>query len=387
MRFRPNGRASALATLLIFAAASPSAAQPPSPLDTGLWSFPGSMVSPGSATLAGLALADRWLGLEPFDNPATPAGARGQLTGLLHRVNRQDLRTDARSFDETSFFLDASGAWATFPLRGLHLAFYLHQPVLRVEENAFLRGEPGGPVQPAVINSNGSTREIRGGAGLSGGSNSLRLGAAIEWTRRSDLYEVTETSGSPDMGFRHLDFTGDGFGVQAGVRWAPQVIEAGTFSVGAQARWTPAIDVEGEQRFELVSGDSIATIFGTRESMVEGGVSACWQATAALRVIAGGGGRTQAAWNGFDVESGPAASGSIAVEFHDSRDPWTLRFGLGLESEDGVPEDHASSVGLGIGWLLGDIQLDIGVLHRSISREPSPTSYDDRVALTLVGTF
>ena len=387
MRFRPNRRALALAALLMFAVASPSTAQLPSPLDTGLWSFPGTMVSPGSATLAGLALANRWLGQEPFDNPALAPGARGQLTGMLHRVNRQDLRTDARSFDETSFFLDASGAWATFPMRGLNLSIYLHQPVMRVEENAFLRGEPGGPVQPAVINSNGSTREIRGGAGLSAGSGALRFGGAIEWTRRSDLYEVTEASGSPDMGFRHLDFSGDGFGFQAGVRWASLVAEAGTFSVGAQGRWTPAIDLEGEQRFELQSGDSLAAFFGSRESMMEGGVSVCWQATSALQVIAGGGGRTQAEWNGFDVVSGPAASGSIAVEFHDARDPWTLRFGLGLESEDNVPEGHASSVGLGIGWLLGDIQLDIGVLHRSISRDPQPTSYEDRLALTLVGTF
>ncbi len=387
MHFRPNGRSLALAAMLSIAGALPCAAQPPSPLDQGLWSFPGSMASPGSAALAGLALADRWLGLEPFDNPALPVQGRAQGTGMLYRVSRQDLRTDARTFDETSFFLDWGGGWGAFPIRGAMLVVYLHQPVLRLEENAFLRGEPGGPVQPAVIASSGTTREVRGGAGISGGSGALRLGAAVEWTHRDDLYEVDETSGSPDMGFRHLDFSGDGIGFQAGVRWGAEMPEAGGFSVGAQARWTPAMTLEGEQRFNLLSGDSVAVISGERESMIEGGVSVCWQATSALRVVGGGGGRTAAAWSGFGVESGPAASGALAIEFHDVRDPWTLRLGLGIESEEGVPEDHAGSVGLGIGWFLGGIQLDIGVLHRSISRDPSPTSYEDRLAVTVVGNF
>jgi hypothetical protein len=272
-------------------------------------------------------------------------------------------------------------------MAGGSLFLYVHQPVLRLEENAFLRGEVGGPTQPALIESNGSTRELRAGAGWSTAIGLLRIGAAAEWTRREDLYEVMETSGSPDMGFRHVDFEGDGFGAQAGLRWGEDVPEAGTFIVGAQARWIPELSVEGQQEFILLSGDSTAVIQGERESGFEGGLSASWRPTDALQLLGGVGGRTAAAWTGFGVEAGTAVSGAIGLEFHDVRDPWTVRIGFGLERQEDVPEDRATTLGLGLSWSLGGAVLDLGLVHRSITRDPEPTSYEDRLAITLSGGF
>jgi hypothetical protein len=385
MRIPLPGRVAAAFLTCWCAGVFPVHAQPLSPIDQGLWSFPGAFASPGSGRLAGVALASRWLGDEPFDNPALRSKTSGQVTGLLHRANRQDLRTDARQFDETSFFVDASGAWGAYPIAGGTLIGYVHQPVLRKEENAFLRGDPGNLAQAAVIQSSGTSREMRAGAGWSMGAGLWRFAGAVEWTRREDVFEYTEESGSPDMGFRHIDFSGSGFGAQAGFAWGEDRSEAGAWKAGAQGRWIPAITLEGEQHFELLSGDSVGVVSGERESIVEGGLSMSWRPTAALRLFAGGGGRTGADWSGLGVRSGPGASVSIGLDFHDVRDPWTLRFGLGLEREDDVPEDRAGSVGLGLGWSFDGVMLDIGILHRSIDGGSKPNSYEDRLAITVSG--
>ena len=116
-------------------------------------------------------------------------------------------------------------------------------------------------------------------------------------------------------------------------------------------------------------------------------VSVSWRPSEAFRFIAGAGGRTGAAWTGFNVESGNSFSGSVAFEYHDARDPWTIRFGLGLERQNDVPEDEAGMIGLGFGWNFGGVLLDLGILHRSISRDPEPTSYEDRLAISASAGF
>src|SRR5207253_2984736 len=69
----------------------------------------------------------------------------------------------------------------------------------------------------------------------------------------------------------------------------------------------------------------------------EGGLSVRARPAPALAVVAGVGGRTARDWRGFAVRSGEAVTWSVGTELHDQRDPWTARFGLGEESERGVP--------------------------------------------------
>src|SRR3989442_13120647 len=85
------GLASGLA-LLCSAGLEPCLAGPPSPITAELFSFPGAVTTPGSAVLAGGALSDRWLGDEPFNNPAVPLGAALGVSPGLQRMSRQNLR-------------------------------------------------------------------------------------------------------------------------------------------------------------------------------------------------------------------------------------------------------------------------------------------------------
>src|SRR5207249_8507554 len=77
----------------------------PSPLDSGLWAFPASASAPATATSAARALADRWLGEQPFDNPAAKPRRGVAASGVLERLSRQDLRSDNRHFQEQAAFI------------------------------------------------------------------------------------------------------------------------------------------------------------------------------------------------------------------------------------------------------------------------------------------
>src|SRR5439155_19706409 len=139
---------------------------------------------PGSARSAGLALADRWLGDEPWDNPAW-ADARGiALTGALLHMNRQDLAADSRAFDQQAAFFGMGGGRIGGAFGRLGLAAYAYQPVMRFEDVAFEKGERGGPSPPAIIQSSLSSREIVAGLAGSWGSGPARFGLAGEWTHR-----------------------------------------------------------------------------------------------------------------------------------------------------------------------------------------------------------
>lgn len=376
-----------LALLLAATTSSAAFAAPPSPLNPELWAFPGAGTAPGSAMSAGFALSDRWLGAQPFDNPASLPVRGVVASGVLQRMSRQDLRADNRQYDEQGAFIDFGGGWLCLPVGGFGIVVYAHQPVLRLEDNAFTRGQPGGPVQPAVVASNASSREQRAGLALSQSWGELRVGVAGEFTRRDDVYEVKEESGSPDEGLRHLDFSGTGFGAQVGLRFREDRAERGVFAFGVGARFVPALTLEGEQIFTLLSGDSLAVVSAERESGIEAGASASYRITQGFRLLAGAGGRGAREWTGFDVRSGAGYQWSVGGEFHDDRDPWTVRFGLGQEHEDDVPEPDAGILGLGIGWSFDSSRIDFGVLHRTLKREGSPNSFDDRVVATVTATF
>src|SRR6266404_3351172 len=81
-------------------------AQPPVPIDGARYAFPGAVPSPASAISAGLALADRWLGDDPFANPAIPSGRAIAVSGLARRVSRQDLRAENREFSDDAGYFD-----------------------------------------------------------------------------------------------------------------------------------------------------------------------------------------------------------------------------------------------------------------------------------------
>jgi len=205
-----------LGLALVLAAAPVRAAGP----DRTLFAFPGTLAIPGGAASAGVALADRWLGDAPFDNPAFSARRGFELSPALVDISRQDLRAANRNYVETGAYIDAAGGWASVPLGRATLFAYGSQPVLNLDENSFTRGtaavDPANP--PARIKAQGDAREIRAGAGLSWGDSTLRVGAAGEWTRRDDRYVVDETSGSPLAGTVTTTFSGDAVGLQVGAR-------------------------------------------------------------------------------------------------------------------------------------------------------------------------
>ena len=374
-----------IAALGLLFTATPSLAQEPSPIDRHLWAFPSGAAAPPDAFSASFALADRWLGESPFENPAAFAGRGMQASGALLRTSRQDLAAQNRNFDESDLYIDFGSAWLSLPFAGWGLSAYAHQPVLRLEENAFTQGTLGTQLPPGSIQSSGSTREIHAGVALSRGLGLMRIGGAAVWQYRTDVYESVEQSGSPDQGTRHVDFSGSGVGFQAGLRFG-EAAEA-PFAFGASARWSPALTVEGEQRFELLSGDSLGTVTAERESGVDAGVSAAWRATPQFRALAGFGYGTERAWQGFNVTTGEAKHWSLGGEFHDDRDPWTLRFGGGQSLEEGAAEKSSTLVGLGIGWAFEGTRLDFGVLHRTIQRDGKPNSFDDRLLVTLSTGF
>ena len=363
-----------LCAIVLLTAASPAAAQLPSPLDgAGRYAFPGSLPGPASAVSAGLGLSDRWLGEEPFDNPAA-APARGvMLAPVLQRVKRQDLPSDFRNYVETGGFLDVAGGWLSLPVRGLGIALYAYEPVLRREEESFTSRPEQGP--PGAFTIAGTSRELRAGLALSHAWRAARLGAALEWTRRDDAYDFTEVSGNPLAGAHHAEFSGDGLGFQAGAR----VTVAPRLTLGGALRYVPALDLTGER-----TGPTLATaqpVSATREAGWEGGLSARCAVTEAFRLLASLGGRTAQAWDGFGVTSSRAVGWAVGFDYDQAEVPWIPRASVGREQQDGMPEPAAGVLGLGLGWKLDALRLDLGALRRSIQRPGKATSYDDRVVV------
>jgi hypothetical protein len=382
-----RGAAPTLSALLIsVAAAFPALAAAPTPLAPSLFTFPGSAPTPTSAASAGLALADRWLGDEPFENPAVTSGMRLIASPAMLRVSRQDLRADNRNYDETAAFFDGAGLAVGLPALGpFGFALYAFQPVLRLEDNAYSRGngtpDPANP--PAILQTHASAREVRAGLAVSSGAGPGRIGAGIEWTHRQDAYETLEQSGAPDAGTKRLEFSGDGISLQAGARLDHGDSSAGAFRLGVGARYLPALSVDAPHTETLLIGTSSDTLHAERGSGWELGASARVVVRPAVRMLAAVGGRTAQRWEGFDLNAGRAWEWKLGWEYHDVGDPWTLRFGLGQERQSDVPEPRANVIGLGFGWQFASAAADVGVLHRTLARDGEPNSFDDRVVLSI----
>lgn len=373
--------------LLLTLAASPALADPPSPLATGLFAFPGFMSAPASARSAGLALADQWLGDEPFSNPAVTPGPRVIASPAMMRVNRQDLRAENRNYDETAAFFDGAGASLGLPRLGpIGLALYAFQPVLRFEESAYSRGrgtpDPGNP--PAVVQTHASARERRAGLAISSPAGPARVGVGVEWTQRKDTYEHDEDSGDPqNAGTKRLEFSGSGLSFQAGARLDRGDSSTRPVSIGIAARYLPALTLDGPHTENLLTGTFAETVAVERSSGWELGSSGRVMVTPSVGVFAALGVRTAQDWNGLDLRAGTAWEWKLGWEYHDERDPWTLRFGLGQERQSDVPETSANVIGLGFGWRFSDSAVDVGVVRRTLSRAAAPNSFDDRVVLSI----
>ena len=368
-----------LAVLAVaLAIAVPAAAQTPSPIDPTLFSFPGAFDHPPSAASAGVALADRWLGDEPFLNPAALRAERVLASPAMLHQSRQDLRAGNRNFDERPAVFDIAGAALGVPY--LPVWLYIHQPALRFDDYAFNRGTGTDPnVAPASVEGRADVRETRAGAAAAATVARLRLGAAVEWTRRDDRYETEEQSGAPDQGLRTVTFDGSGVGLALGARFDSPESATHPWVLGAALRAIPEIEVTGEQTLDLLSGYSVTPVSAVREAGWEGGLSARYGVSADFSMLASFGGRSAQKWEGFGVESGDKSSWALGGVFHAAGDPWTMRIGYGEEQQTGVPETRAGSLGLGMGWDMDGVILDLGLLHRGIERPGRPRSYDDRV--------
>jgi len=357
-----------------------SLADPPQPIDGVRFAFPGAVPNPASATSAALALSDRWLGLEPFSNPAAPRRAIVAVTPMGQRVSRQDLRADNRDFSDAGGSFDLAGAWAGLPLGPVEIDAYFFQPELRAEDNSYTLGRLPQPGLAATVSTKSTAREMRAGFGASTDLGRTRVGAALEWTKRSDDYTVDEESGSPNSGTQDVTFDGDGLGAQFGARttwsWGAHAVE-----LGGAARFVPELSMTGHQHFELISGTSDADVSVTRASAWEGGLSLRAATAETFHVDAGIGGAGAQEWSGFGVTAGRRFEWKLGGEFHDARDPWTLRFGGGQEQQSGVPEPRAGVIALGLGWRLKSWSLDLGLTHRTLQRPGEPNSYDDRLLL------
>lgn len=355
---------------------------PPNPLTSDVYLFPGAVLSPASAASAGMAQADLYVADEPFENPALRPAKMVSVSGVFTHVSRQDLRGRFRSFDEQSGYFDGAGAWVSFAAGPAALFVYANQPVLRFEDNAYLTGPLSG--SPAAITNSASARETRAGAGASWGRGWWALGVAGEWTNRDDSYQTKDESGSPLSGSSMTSFSGSGFGGQAGLRFELGPAGVGHVTAGAAYRFVPELTLDGTYEENLaVSGASSGPVTATRASGAEYGFGVRWVATSQLRVLGSVGGRTAQEWQGFGVTRGDGVRWGVGLDFHDARDPWTLRFGLGEESENGSSEPHNGVIGLGFGWLVDRTQLDFAVSRHSFAHLEGATSYDDRILVSV----
>jgi hypothetical protein len=361
-----------LCAVVLLATAPDAGAGPPAPLDADwLYSFPGSLPGPASAVSAGLGLSDRWLGEEPFDNPAAVPARGIMVAPVFQRVKRQDLPADY-DYDEIEGYLDLAGGWLSLPVRGVGVTLYAYEPVLRLEDATFVTREaPDQVLPPRTFTATSSARELRAGVALSHAWRGTRFGAAVEWTRREDSYDFDEVL--PRAGLSHVDFSGDGIGFQVGAR----VPVASAVVLGGALRYVPSLDLSGQRTIE--AEDLVQPVSATRDAGWDGGVSARWSVSAAFRVLASLGGRTAQAWDGFGVSAGRAVGWSAGLEYEETEQPWTFRFGLGQEQQVGVQEPRAAAYALGLGWKVDALRVDLGVLRRSFEHAGKATSYDDRV--------
>ncbi len=376
-----RGRVSRVAAWTLAAAwlAGAAAARAAVP-DAALFPFLGSPATPASAASAGVALADRWLGDLPYDNPAFTATRGLELS----------LRAANRNYVETSGYLDGAGGWIAVPLKRLTLFGYASQPVLRFEDNSFTRGtvavDPANP--PAMIATQAEAREVRAGGGLSWGDSGFRVGLAGEWTHRDDSYQVVERSGSPLAGTLTTTISGEGVGLQAGARRSSGRAGPHPLTVGLGVRFLPALTLTARDVLEPLAASGDTTDYDAgRDASWEGGASASVGVSPTFALTAATGMSGRQTWSGLGVDARTGFLWSIGGAFHDPAGPWTMRFGYGQQSQPGAPEPRTGLLGLGLGYNSEGMRVELGALRRSVRRGASPTSYDDRVIASVGITF
>jgi hypothetical protein len=394
-RSRVRGPRPWLALLFLMLASTASAQNSqlppatPSLIGSSLFAFPGGFLNPVTATSAGRAVADAWLGESPYGNPAAPIVKAVEISGQMSHISRQDLRATNHEYDETWGFFSGGGlAGGVSVSDRLGVWVYASRPESRFEENAFAAGTASDPsVQPAVVQSRSEATESRAGAGVSAQVGAFRLGIAVENTWRSDRYQYTETSGAPSAGTRDLAFDGDAIGVQGGVYWASHAEPRGKFEVGAAVKRLTELEVTGTEIDRIAVGDTIVDANATREAGWEGGGTVAYGVSESFRVMGGFGGRTAQAWEGFGVTSGAWIHWAIAADYHHPAEPWGLHFGFGGDQQDDVPEESATAFGIAGDWAFGQTTLTVSAMRRSLDRDDAPKSWDTRFMAGVRATF
>lgn len=379
-RLREHVLPACLAGLLFAAHARGDA---PAPLDPARFAFPGSLASPPTGASAGSALADRWLGTSPFENPAADVPQGITASPLLERVNRQDVSAANRDFSQKGGYLDFASGSLAFPWHKWSLTLYAWQPAVRLEGQSFTIGRNSGTGASGSLVTEASLRELRAGVAIGRAFGAWRAGAAGEWIRRQDSYQTQETSGSPDAGLRTVAFDGDGFGGSAGLTWERDADARWGTRLGAALHMTSQIAATGAGRWTLASGDSAFSVTPTRHGVWEGGLSARVTVAPGTHALASIGGRGGETWDNFDVHTDLRTEWHAGLEWRDPEAPYAVRLGLGQENEPGAAESRAGSAGAGFSWYSGETTIDVGIMHRAIVRAGAPNSYDDRAVASV----
>lgn len=372
----------ALAFAACVLASSPASAQAPAALTNPTYGFPlpGDHVAATSARSAALALADRWLGESPYENPAGCPAQGLELSPVFQRTSRQDLSSQNRDYDQTFGFPDFAAASFSMPVGAWGFVAYAWQPVLRLEEVAFSAGPL---VSPAAVSLSDHQREIRAGLAVSRGFGGARFGVSGEWLRRQDSYETHEISGSPRSGDRVMDFDGSGFGGSAGFTYARDPDRPWGSWIGGAIHYGSELTLDGTITEHLASGDTASTFQLVREAEWSGGISARITVAPATRVVGGVSLRSGADWAGLGRGTTTGGGWSVGLDWKDEELPWGARFGVGQETQPGANEKNSGLLALGFTWVSGDLSLDIGILHRNLAREGFPNSADDRAVGTV----
>jgi|SRR5262245_47556457 len=374
-----------VAALLVMAGAAHAQAPPALTNPNYGFPIPGSYASPANATSAALALSDRWLATGGYENPAAAPPKGFEISPLFVRINRQDVASENRSYEQEVGFPDFAGARVSMPAGPWGLTAYAWQPVVRMEEFSFSAGPL---VSPAFVRLATSQRETRAGGAISRAFGVTRLGVSAEWVHREDKYETHEESGSPLAGDRSMSLKGDGYGVNAGVTWEKDPDQPWGSWFGAAIHYGSEIPATGtyEGVNDLPSAVANDTTYGfdaKREPEWSGGASGKVTVAPATRVLVGISFRGGEDWSGLGLSTGTGLTWSAGLDWKDDELPWGARFGLGQESLSDAIESKTGLFSLGFTWVSGDLVIDVGLLHRSMSRGDFPKSSDDRAVLSV----
>src|SRR5262245_55924778 len=142
--------AAVLVPALLSVAAPAARAQVPPVLTSPAFGFPfaSEFPSPANAASAGVALADRWLGVSGYENPAALVPKGLEISPVFQRVNRQDIASQNRDYDQVIGYPEFAGGRLSLPMGDWGLMAYAWRPVLRLEEFSYSAGPLA---QPAFV--------------------------------------------------------------------------------------------------------------------------------------------------------------------------------------------------------------------------------------------